>query len=1008
MTVLTSSLIVKLIDGITAPAKRAAESLRGIGRAAQGINGRNVGGTFADRMGAAAAANSARMDALRGKMLDATAIGFGLFRALSAPLDKAREFESVLLDIAQKGDMTDEAMKHLGSQIGTLAGKLQKSVSQLSLAKGVDVLAGFGLDNATALRLMEPISKAAVAYKAEVEDLAKASYSAIDNLKVPADQLAKALDVMAQSGKEGAFELKDMAQQFPVLTAAAKALQMTGIDGVSKLSAALQIARKGAATGAEAATNTANLMQKIISPETTKKFKKVGIDIRKELAKVQKEGGDVFEMISALVVKATKGDIGKLGDFFQDSEVQKFLRPLIENIGEYRKIRDKSKGANGVVDTDFERRLKTGEAALAQFKNRMEDLGRTIGAILLPTVNSLMGVIGALTDHVAGIAERFPGLTKALIVATSALIAFRVATIAAAYGGAFLKGAWLSLALASSKVATAFRAVAAAALLAPLTRIAGVLQIVALRFRLAAAAGLAFNATLLVGTLATFSRALVGLLRPLALVAAALRVLKVAMIATGWGAALVGLAAAGTWIYKNWSNIGAAFKAFGGAYMREIRPILNDPAVKSFVGIAETIANAFAKLTGEGKTADFQTFGQGLAKTLGQATIKVVGLKDSLLELFGIVRGGPTGPIGGGFDWLSLFDTADGGDWIGTLATKARTALKALPMAIAVAIGEAIGQGQAKAAELWPKVVESVVAGARDLPAKAAAALSGLGEVLSAKLAEAWSAMTSGSSGMTGGIEGAFSSALAKVGELGGALAQALQAIGASMQSTGREIFSSLGTAITTGIDAALASASAKIAEIGSTLVAGLASAGEQLRAAGASAMKALLDGMTSVGESIVAWASGLAGRIVAPFTGLPGRLRSLMGGGGGAPAGGGGGGSSPAPTAPARAEGGHVAAGKVYQVNDGGGRDPVELFRPERSGVINTAAQRRQAASGGSGGGGAASAQSGPVTLNATFNITGATSDPKAIAREVMGEMNHEIRKLKRGLFADIGMRTV
>lgn len=102
--------------------------------------------------------------------------------------------------------------------------------------------------------MMSPIGRAATAYRAEIEDLAKAGYAAFDNLKVKAEDFGRALDVMAQAGKEGAFELKDMAQHFPSLTAAAQALKMGGLDGVAKLAAMLQIARKGAADGSEDAT----------------------------------------------------------------------------------------------------------------------------------------------------------------------------------------------------------------------------------------------------------------------------------------------------------------------------------------------------------------------------------------------------------------------------------------------------------------------------------------------------------------------------------------------------------------------------------------------------------------------------------------------------------------------------------------------------------------------------------------------------------------------------------
>lgn len=1069
MTVLTSSLIVKLIDAVSAPAKKAAESLKGIGRAAQALNGTRIRGSMVEGLSKSLEATSRKIDALRSKMLEATAIGYGLARAIAAPLSTAREFESTLLDIAQKGDLSDSAMAKLGRRIGELAGKLKKTISQNELAKGVDILAGFGLDSDAALKLLEPIGRAATAYKAAVEDLAKAGFAAMDNMKVPADHFAKALDVMAQAGKEGAFELKDMAREFPALTAAAQALGISGVEGIAKLSAALQIARKGAATGSEAATNTANLMQKIVSPETTKKFAKVGIDIRKELKKVQKEGGDVFEMIANLVMKATKGDLSKMGDFFQDSEVQKFLRPLIANLEEYKRIRDKSFGASGVVDADFERRLKTGEAQLAVFKNRIEDLGRSIGFALLPGVNAFLGAIGPIVDTLADLAERFPELTATIVGLTAGLVALRVASIAAAFAGLQLKAAWLTAALAGAKFRTAIAAAAALAL-APFKAAAivllGVLQTMALRFRLAAAAGLAFNRALIVGTLATFTRGLgaaaiglLALLKPMRLVRGALVLLRGALMASGIGAILVGLGAAATWISKNWSGIGKAFESFKAAFMASVKPILGDPAVQGLIDVAGKIASAWEAITGKVDEGTMKRFGTEAGEMLGDLTKRVVEFRTELLSTLSLIPGlgflkpkddKPADPRDGarrvgpktqddrqepGFDWGEFFTPAPGGDLVGTWATKLRTWLKTALAGLAaelaiegVKLGASLAEGiggagsaiVASTAGLASKLLAEIstlpglVAGAvggltADLAAvgaRAGAALvegvQGAGASVSAWASSTVAAITTSFSGLASGLASAGSSAIGGfldgmktagsglaswISGLATTASSSAAGIGQALASIGQGAIASLANALRTGaasaaswisglpgqIAGALSGLSSTLQAIGSAAMSGLWSgmrsvwasivgwasslAGQiaaafsnlagQLTAAGAAAMQGLWDGMKSIGESIVGWASGLAGRIAGTFAGIGGKIRGALGGGAPAPAGGGGAPAAApaAPAAPARATGGHVKAGHVYRVNDDRTDDPVELFRPNRSGTVLPSSERKKLA---------------------------------------------------------------
>lgn len=415
--------------------------------------------------------------------------------------------------------MVAPELKALGLSLRGIA----SATNQLPLdtVKSFSELLGLGLggsdsENITAALAMLPaINRVATAYKASSDDVARAGQAAFMNLKVPAAEVGAAFDAMASAGKAGAFELKDMAKEFPSLTASAQALKMNGVDGVAKLAAALQIARKGAADGSEAATNTANLMQKVISQETTKKFKKLGIDIRGELKKVQKEGGDIFEWISGAVNRATKGDLSKIGDLFEDAQVQKFLRPLLQNLAEYRKIRDAALKASGETEKDFAERIKTAEAGMTRFKSAVQNLNIALGSALLPTFNRLLdGALTPLTNRFAKFAETHPRLVSGVASVSAGLIGLRLAGLAAAFG---LRWMW------GGALATA----------------AGSLRLVA------GAIGLVTSAT---------------------------KLLRLALIGTGVGAALVLLGTAGAFIANNWSGIGKFFDSFGESLKRNLGP----------------------------------------------------------------------------------------------------------------------------------------------------------------------------------------------------------------------------------------------------------------------------------------------------------------------------------------------------------------------------------------------------------------------------------------------------
>lgn len=542
MSVLTSKLIVELLDKFTAPSRGMTAALK--------------------NLTAASEANAARLAAMRGKMMDAVGAGYALYQGLSAPLSAATAFEARLEDIGQKINAPVNALPKLGQEIREIA--RQVTQSSMEMAEGMDVLAGMGANREDSLALLKPIGRAATAYKASVTDLAQAGYAALDNLKVPADQFTKALDAMAEAGKAGAFELKDMAQYFPSLGAAYQGLGQTGVSSVADLAAALQIVRKGTGDSSSAANNLANVLQKIRAPQTVKAFEKMGVDLEKELTGAAKRGLTPIEAIAEITNKALKGDLGQLGYLFSDSEVQKGIRPLIQNIQEYRKIRTEAMAAQGVVETDYQRRLQTGEVAAKRFAIALENINTALGSALLPALADMADTFVPIMDKMAAWTEANPKLTRGLVTATSALIAFKVATTAASYAGLFVKGAFLDLSVAAVGVARSLSRLAFA------PAIAGFRGLRSAVIGYSAAAAIAGHGT----AAAALGKSMLAMLNPLRLVTKAFHALKLAIIGTGIGAAAVGLAAAGAWIYNNWNGVTLAFEAFKGAFQKAMAPVM--------------------------------------------------------------------------------------------------------------------------------------------------------------------------------------------------------------------------------------------------------------------------------------------------------------------------------------------------------------------------------------------------------------------------------------------------
>lgn len=351
----------------------------------------------------------------------AAAIGTGMtvLSPLGEAVSGAADYESAMTDINQKVDQSREAGRQMGEELRRAA----LSVNQMpeDLQRGVDALTGFGLGAQEAGQMMTPIGRAATAYKAEIEDLSRASFAARDNLKVPIDQTGKALDVMAEAGKRGAFEMKDMAQYFPELTASMQSLGSTGINAVGDLAAALQITRKGAGDSASAANNLQNLLSKINSADTIKNFRKFGIDIPAAMKKAAADGRSPIEEIVRLTQKATGGDQAKLSSLFGDMQVQQALRPLMSNLKKYQEIRSGALTAKDTVNKDFAERMRDSAEKIKHLKIEAGNLKLTLGNALLPTVANLSDRLGSWAAGLAELSRRHPNVTRALAVAAGVL-----------------------------------------------------------------------------------------------------------------------------------------------------------------------------------------------------------------------------------------------------------------------------------------------------------------------------------------------------------------------------------------------------------------------------------------------------------------------------------------------------------------------------------------------------------------------------------------------------------
>ncbi|PDT05699.1 hypothetical protein CO666_03595 [Rhizobium chutanense] len=344
------------------------------------------------------------------------------------PMKEAAAFQQQLLDIAGTSNKTGAQAFLMVDQLKGRFEDLALTVGQTSdtVAKGAGQMIAAGLGEQLVNNSLKSIGRATKAANAEFDDMAGVAVSLLQTLKLPADQLDATMAGLIVAGKEGSFELKDMAKSFPGLTGQMAKLGITGRTAATQLAAMLQIAKKGTADPAEAANNLNNFLSKITAPETVRNFEKMGVDIQGVMQDAVTKGINPIEAviqkistltgisgkeIDGLMKKAEAGGLkgadaleqvrtqleaihgaGALGGLFSDMQVMGFLIPMLGNIDEYKRIRDRVAEATGAMsDADFATQMQSLNTQLTIFGEIGTQAWREVGLAFgtwLPPINS--------------------------------------------------------------------------------------------------------------------------------------------------------------------------------------------------------------------------------------------------------------------------------------------------------------------------------------------------------------------------------------------------------------------------------------------------------------------------------------------------------------------------------------------------------------------------------------------------------------------------------------------
>jgi len=278
----------------------------------------------------------------------------------------------------------------------------------------------------------------------------------------------KMIDMGNLSGKQGGFELKDMAPWLPRQMGAASLSGMKGDRDFAILLSANQMAMKVAGSSDEAGNNIQNLLFKLNGQDTASDFKKMGVDLRGWLANVQQSGKNPMIAYTELIEKQLQKDPrysklqkeiassktdserkdraeraaavlqgGIVGSIFQDREALKGMIALVSMKGEWlRQASVVETQYKGTTAKDAQANMQESDFKIQAFKNEWQAAADRV----FTPVGVVLGNVASLS---AGVLEKNEGLGNALVITTSALLIMAAAATAAsmAFGRQAMMGA---------------------------------------------------------------------------------------------------------------------------------------------------------------------------------------------------------------------------------------------------------------------------------------------------------------------------------------------------------------------------------------------------------------------------------------------------------------------------------------------------------------------------------------------------------------------------------------
>jgi TP901 family phage tail tape measure protein len=412
---LNAQLIISLVDRVTEPARRVQKTVAE-------LNGRIE-------------KNNAQVAAMRGRVFGAAAGVAAIGAALWKPITAAADFEAAMNRVRAALTASDEETAALAAKARELGETTQFSASEA--ADAIEMLAKNGLSAAQILGggLENSLLLAASAGT----DLASAGDLITDvmlNFGKGADELGAAADGVTGVLLASKFGFDDYR------LALAQAGGVAGGLGVEleDFNAVIAATSPAFGSGSDAGTSFKTFLQRLVpqSKKAAAAMHNLGLDFfnadggMKSMAEI---AGELQDGLSGLSEEARNE---ALSTIFGTDAMRTAIGLMREGEEGVRRLEATIAGASAAEQASA--RMKGFWGMIREVRSVLESLAISIGDTLLPALTDFGKMITPLIGDLSRRVASNPGLTKAIIMATGALMTFRLAVLGLRLAGLMAVG----------------------------------------------------------------------------------------------------------------------------------------------------------------------------------------------------------------------------------------------------------------------------------------------------------------------------------------------------------------------------------------------------------------------------------------------------------------------------------------------------------------------------------------------------------------------------------------